>query len=220
MAAREAGGEGAGVAWQLDADAHMCGDCKEEFGLFTRRHHCRRCGKIFCAECLTDAVTRGFAGARPTCQGCLAPCIVAAAPAAMWTAGGTLTLSGYNFGSAGAPAAVALGGAPLGAPSPPPRPFGYAFPHRRRRRRRARGHAHTRVRALGTCNEFSRVCVCPRLRMVAAVAMFMSLCLYVRLRAILRCACVQVYVVHALMGVWDPCEGCMRGGSGVRAPPA
>ena len=112
-----ASGAAAGVAWQLDDEAPMCGDCKAEFGLFTRRHHCRRCGKIFCGDCLTDAVTRGVSGARPTCQGCLAPCIVAAAPAVMSTAGGTLTLSGYNFAvPGGAAAGVALGGAQLGAP--------------------------------------------------------------------------------------------------------
>lgn len=38
-------------AWQLDDHAQRCKQCRTEFGLFTRRHHCRRCGFIFCDDC-------------------------------------------------------------------------------------------------------------------------------------------------------------------------
>ena len=31
--------------------AERCGACREEFGLFRRRHHCRHCGYVFCADC-------------------------------------------------------------------------------------------------------------------------------------------------------------------------
>ena len=31
--------------WQKDSDAKTCNACKKAFGLFVRRHHCRRCGK-------------------------------------------------------------------------------------------------------------------------------------------------------------------------------
>lgn len=35
---------------QLDQDALICdhATCKKSFNTFTRRHHCRRCGNIFC----------------------------------------------------------------------------------------------------------------------------------------------------------------------------
>lgn len=38
-------------AWQLDETAALCSACHVRFGLFTRRHHCRACGKIFCDSC-------------------------------------------------------------------------------------------------------------------------------------------------------------------------
>ncbi|CAP68721.1 uncharacterized protein PODANS_7_6900 [Podospora anserina S mat+] len=36
--------------WKLDQDALICdhATCKKSFNTFTRRHHCRRCGNIFC----------------------------------------------------------------------------------------------------------------------------------------------------------------------------
>ncbi|KAI8923478.1 hypothetical protein BC831DRAFT_470839 [Entophlyctis helioformis] len=37
--------------WQSDADAPVCGSCGRRFNLFVRRHHCRRCGYIFCDAC-------------------------------------------------------------------------------------------------------------------------------------------------------------------------
>jgi len=39
-------------AWQLDKDWTNCGDCKNQFdSFFTRKHHCRSCGYIFCGNC-------------------------------------------------------------------------------------------------------------------------------------------------------------------------
>lgn len=39
-------------AWQLDKDWSHCGDCKDKFdSFFTRKHHCRSCGYIFCGNC-------------------------------------------------------------------------------------------------------------------------------------------------------------------------
>ncbi|KAL1928203.1 hypothetical protein VTP01DRAFT_3119 [Rhizomucor pusillus] len=37
--------------WKPDADASRCGHfgCQTTFGFFERRHHCRRCGDIFCS---------------------------------------------------------------------------------------------------------------------------------------------------------------------------
>lgn len=36
--------------WVPDAEASHCYACATEFTLFRRRHHCRGCGRIFCAE--------------------------------------------------------------------------------------------------------------------------------------------------------------------------
>mmetsp|Transcript_104850 Transcript_104850/g.296578 ORF Transcript_104850/g.296578 Transcript_104850/m.296578 type:complete len:483 (+) Transcript_104850:97-1545(+) len=37
--------------WVKDECVTNCGMCLAEFGLATRRHHCRACGNIFCAQC-------------------------------------------------------------------------------------------------------------------------------------------------------------------------
>ncbi|QKX61577.1 uncharacterized protein TRUGW13939_08729 [Talaromyces rugulosus] len=38
--------------WKADAAAHTCDSptCRSSFGIFTRRHHCRHCGHVFCAS--------------------------------------------------------------------------------------------------------------------------------------------------------------------------
>ncbi len=37
--------------WKLDADVHECASCHVAFGMTTRKHHCRECGDLFCANC-------------------------------------------------------------------------------------------------------------------------------------------------------------------------
>ncbi|KAL7411339.1 hypothetical protein BDY24DRAFT_136344 [Mrakia frigida] len=40
--------------WKKDADAEVCDgeECEVKFGVFTsRRHHCRKCGYVFCSAC-------------------------------------------------------------------------------------------------------------------------------------------------------------------------
>jgi len=37
--------------WQPDSDAPHCTKCHGGFTLIKRRHHCRHCGKVFCANC-------------------------------------------------------------------------------------------------------------------------------------------------------------------------
>lgn len=37
--------------WIPDANRTRCAGCNNEFGLFRRKHHCRQCGDIFCADC-------------------------------------------------------------------------------------------------------------------------------------------------------------------------
>merc|ERR1712232_1288746 len=39
------------VVWMPDEAAHSCCKCSKSFTFLRRRHHCRGCGRIFCAEC-------------------------------------------------------------------------------------------------------------------------------------------------------------------------
>eukprot|EP00475_Leptophrys_vorax_P007044 TRINITY_DN1443_c0_g1_i1.p1 TRINITY_DN1443_c0_g1~~TRINITY_DN1443_c0_g1_i1.p1 ORF type:complete len:408 (-),score=90.34 TRINITY_DN1443_c0_g1_i1:487-1710(-) len=38
--------------WIPDSDRTHCLNCSCEFTMFTRKHHCRRCGDIFCRQCI------------------------------------------------------------------------------------------------------------------------------------------------------------------------
>ncbi|CAG5125078.1 unnamed protein product, partial [Candidula unifasciata] len=40
-----------GDRWQENARVTHCPQCRSEFSLFVRKHHCRICGKIFCWSC-------------------------------------------------------------------------------------------------------------------------------------------------------------------------
>ena len=37
--------------WADDATAKECTKCRAEFSLMCMKHHCRRCGLIYCNEC-------------------------------------------------------------------------------------------------------------------------------------------------------------------------
>ena len=37
--------------WELDENVFKCNSCYVDFTILVRRHHCRNCGKIFCANC-------------------------------------------------------------------------------------------------------------------------------------------------------------------------
>lgn len=37
--------------WEADREARDCKQCGERFSVARRRHHCRNCGGIFCAQC-------------------------------------------------------------------------------------------------------------------------------------------------------------------------
>lgn len=41
---------------QPDAEVKKCPKCSTEFGWITRKHHCRSCGKIFCAQCCSAMI--------------------------------------------------------------------------------------------------------------------------------------------------------------------
>ncbi len=42
--------------WIDDTNVYQCYDCKVKFTWFTRKHHCRGCGRIFCSLCLLNNV--------------------------------------------------------------------------------------------------------------------------------------------------------------------
>merc|ERR1712216_1110481 len=37
--------------WMPDESAPSCTKCNEPFNMFRRRHHCRACGEVCCAQC-------------------------------------------------------------------------------------------------------------------------------------------------------------------------
>jgi len=43
--------------WDLDTSTDHCTKCKRPFNVTHRRHHCRNCGKIFCAECSSNEIS-------------------------------------------------------------------------------------------------------------------------------------------------------------------
>lgn len=59
------------AAWVKDSEAKQCHCCKTEFSLFTRKHHCRGCGLIFCDSCTSDRVrVRNQNGLQRVCFSC------------------------------------------------------------------------------------------------------------------------------------------------------
>lgn len=52
-----------GARWKLDSERTTCENCNRSFSFFVRKHHCRRCGGLFCDKCsskqldLADALT-------------------------------------------------------------------------------------------------------------------------------------------------------------------
>ncbi|XWS72335.1 hypothetical protein CRYUN_Cryun02cG0031200 [Craigia yunnanensis] len=42
--------------WMPDQSCRVCYECDSQFTVFNRRHHCRLCGRVFCAKCTTNSV--------------------------------------------------------------------------------------------------------------------------------------------------------------------
>ncbi|CAH9118606.1 unnamed protein product [Cuscuta europaea] len=42
--------------WMPDQSCRVCYECDSQFTLFNRRHHCRLCGRVFCAKCTSNWV--------------------------------------------------------------------------------------------------------------------------------------------------------------------
>eukprot|EP01045_Picozoa_sp_COSAG04_P021636 COSAG04_NODE_2349_length_4288_cov_3.995942_6_plen_111_part_00 len=65
------------AAWAKDKHARFCEQCSSKLGLGSanrRRHHCRACGGVFCADCssrkLLDVAGYVHAKAQRVCDGC------------------------------------------------------------------------------------------------------------------------------------------------------
>jgi len=43
--------------WKLDKEKDSCENCNKKFGVFTLKHHCRRCGGLFCDKCSSKKAT-------------------------------------------------------------------------------------------------------------------------------------------------------------------
>lgn len=43
--------------WQPDAAVDECPVCRTAFGLWTRKHHCRKCGRVVCSTCSPHRIT-------------------------------------------------------------------------------------------------------------------------------------------------------------------
>lgn len=39
------------VVWRPDCSSDTCFSCRKPFTLFRRRHHCRKCGLLYCGTC-------------------------------------------------------------------------------------------------------------------------------------------------------------------------
>ena len=65
----------AGPEWKPDEDVLRCGECSYEFSVFTRRHHCRLCGDIFCDTCTLARLPAPHLGYGLVVQRCCDQCV-------------------------------------------------------------------------------------------------------------------------------------------------
>ncbi|KAL1215886.1 1-phosphatidylinositol-3-phosphate 5-kinase FAB1A [Cardamine amara subsp. amara] len=42
--------------WMPDQSCPVCYECDAQFTVFNRRHHCRLCGRVFCAKCAANSI--------------------------------------------------------------------------------------------------------------------------------------------------------------------
>ncbi|KAI4377823.1 hypothetical protein MLD38_015397 [Melastoma candidum] len=42
--------------WMPDRSCRVCYECDSQFNVFNRRHHCRLCGRVFCARCTSNSI--------------------------------------------------------------------------------------------------------------------------------------------------------------------
>eukprot|EP01062_Namystynia_karyoxenos_P010863 TRINITY_DN13876_c0_g1_i3.p1 TRINITY_DN13876_c0_g1~~TRINITY_DN13876_c0_g1_i3.p1 ORF type:complete len:1078 (+),score=252.00 TRINITY_DN13876_c0_g1_i3:83-3235(+) len=60
------------VPWEPDEKRSDCAACKAPFSALRRRHHCRRCGRLVCADCSgSRAEAPGFESEQRVCSDCV-----------------------------------------------------------------------------------------------------------------------------------------------------
>ncbi|KAF6139804.1 hypothetical protein GIB67_009651 [Kingdonia uniflora] len=42
--------------WMPDQSCRVCYECDAQFTVFNRKHHCRLCGRVFCAKCTSNSI--------------------------------------------------------------------------------------------------------------------------------------------------------------------
>ncbi|PKI76028.1 hypothetical protein CRG98_003578, partial [Punica granatum] len=52
--------------WMPDQSCRVCYECDSQFTVFNRRHHCRLCGRVFCAKCTVNSIPATFDDQRTT----------------------------------------------------------------------------------------------------------------------------------------------------------
>ncbi|GJQ83295.1 putative translation initiation factor IF-2, N-terminal region [Trypoxylus dichotomus] len=60
--------------WMPDSVSKECYECCEKFTTFRRRHHCRVCGQIFCAQCCNGQIPGKLFGCTGYLRGCTYCC--------------------------------------------------------------------------------------------------------------------------------------------------
>jgi len=62
------------VEWKPDQSAIACNSCQSNFTIIRRRHHCRKCGGIFCDPCSNNysilPAEYGYSGQQRLCKIC------------------------------------------------------------------------------------------------------------------------------------------------------
>ena len=73
-AAGESAGPGQSLGvWIPDEAVRKCGKCAAAFTLLRRKHHCRKCGGVFCGKCSRNRMALpdlGYDAAVRVCDGC------------------------------------------------------------------------------------------------------------------------------------------------------
>lgn len=58
------------LVWQQDEEVTSCNACDTAFNFLNRRHHCRGCGRIFCADCLYPEPYLNYVDPQLVCEEC------------------------------------------------------------------------------------------------------------------------------------------------------
>ena len=62
-----------GVSWTADENTKACSLCHRAFSVVRRRHHCRKCGGIFCDKCSKSKMKlEGSKNKKRVCDTCVA----------------------------------------------------------------------------------------------------------------------------------------------------